>query len=245
MSGIDYFGTMKHGLLSEMLRSQDVEKLPYDVSAIKDLFSEERVKLHFQLDNVEGLKRLREVLMLTPLKSSVQGHEIKNLGLTLIDLIQNAEGSVYNCSAEVFNNTMFWRCIRPSDVKESRPSGRIEEIIKNTYGSVDDLKKHFVSLAECQALYGCGWVFLVLNPITMKLTVQTFHGSGNPLRGNIGIPLMCCDLWEHAFLLDYKVDRRKYIEKFFDMVNWQFVNGVLDSVIRVTQESRKIIATTH
>ena len=143
-------------------------------------------------------------------------------GKTLEDLIRTTDGKTFNQAAQVWNHTFYWNGMSPDGGGE--PSGKVADAIKNSFGSFSDFKSQFSQAAAGH--FGSGWAWLVDDG--GKLAVWGGHDADNPLR--IGKkPILTCDVWEHAYYIDYRNARPKYIEAFWNLVNWSHVESQLSS----------------
>ncbi len=136
---------------------------------------------------------------------------------SLEDLIKTAKGPIFNNAAQVWNHTFYWNCLKPNG--GGIPEGSLLEAINISFGSFEEFKTLFTSMAV--GLFGSGWVWLVKDE-DGALGVEAMSNAGNPLT-NHQTPLFTCDVWEHAYYIDYRNARAKYVETFWNLVNWEFV----------------------
>jgi Fe-Mn family superoxide dismutase len=140
---------------------------------------------------------------------------------TLEDIIREADGGIFNNAAQVWNHTFYWNCLSPDGGGE--PTGAVATRINSSFGSFVDFRDRFTADAASQ--FGSGWAWLVSAP-SGGLSIVTTSNAGNPLRdGNK--PLLTCDVWEHAYYIDYRNARPEYLGHFWDLVNWDFVTDNL------------------
>jgi len=135
--------------------------------------------------------------------------------LPLEEIIKQSSGGIFNNAAQVFNHTFYWNCLTPGG---SALSGPLAEAIDRDFGSLDQFKEKFSQAAA--TLFGSGWAWLVLKHDGALEIIQTTN-AGCPLTDGHR-PLLTCDVWEHAYYIDYRNARPKYIEAFWNMVNWDF-----------------------
>ena len=136
---------------------------------------------------------------------------------SLEELIKTAEGGLFNSAAQVWNHSFYWNCMKPSGGGE--PSGALADAINSTFGSFIDFREELTNAAKTQ--FGSGWAWLVKDGD--KLAIVKTPNAENPLRDGKK-PLLTIDVWEHAYYIDFRNARPKYIETFFDsLVNWDFV----------------------
>ena len=136
---------------------------------------------------------------------------------TLEDIIREADGGIFNNAAQVWNHTFYWYCLSPDGGGE--PTGAVATRINSSFGSFADFRDRFTADAASQ--FGSGWAWLVSAP-SGGLSIVTTSNAGNPLRDG-DKPLLTCDVWEHAYYIDYRNARPQYLEHFWDLVNWDFV----------------------
>ena len=136
---------------------------------------------------------------------------------TLEDIIREADGGIFNNAAQVWNHTFYWNCLSPDGGGE--PTGAVATRINSSFGSFADFRDRFTADAASQ--FGSGWAWLVSAP-SGGLSIVTTSNAGNPLRDG-DKPLLTCDVWEHAYYIDYRNARPQYLGHFWDLVNWDFV----------------------
>ena len=128
---------------------------------------------------------------------------------------------MYNHAAQVYNHTFFWNSMTPH---QSEISPEVSASICSTWGSIDGFKKEFSAVAAGH--FGSGWAWLVQDSESKKLSIMGTHDAVCPLSESNGklIPLLCCDVWEHAYYLDYQNARPDYIKAWWNLVNWSWVH---------------------
>jgi Fe-Mn family superoxide dismutase len=137
---------------------------------------------------------------------------------TLEELIKTTSGGVFNNAAQVWNHTFYWNGLKPNGGGE--PTGELAEALNKTFGSFEEFKKKFSEAALTQ--FGSGWAWLVKNT-DGNLAIESTPNAANPMTEG-KTPLMTCDVWEHAYYIDYRNARPKYVEAFWNLVNWDFVS---------------------
>jgi len=184
----------------------ELSELPFGLNALEPLMSGKSLEFHY---------RIYQNTYLANLNNLIRGTKFKNLDLETI--IKVTDGQLFNNAAQVWNHTFYFECLRPGGT--SGLNGSFAEVIKYNFGSESFFKGSFVQAAE--SLFGVGWVWLVLN---QKGTVEILqkNNAGNPLRIGL-IPLMTCDLWEHAYYLDYQNRLCDYIDAFWKLLDWELV----------------------
>ena len=179
--------------------------LPFSKSALEPIISAETLEFHYgkhhqaYVNNLNGL---------------VDGKPEANMALE--ELIMSAEGGVFNNAAQVWNHSFYWNCLKPGG--GGRPSGALAQAIDRDFGSFDAFKEEFSAAAA--KLFGSGWAWLVLAGDKLKI-VQTSNAD-LPMK-HMQTALLTIDVWEHAYYIDYRNARPKYIEAVFDnLLNWDF-----------------------
>jgi Fe-Mn family superoxide dismutase len=133
--------------------------------------------------------------------------------------VRKAQGGMFNNAAQVWNHTFYWNCLSPKGGGE--PAGKLAEAIVKAFGSFAAFKEQFTNTAI--TTFGSGWAWLVQRPDGSLGLVST-PNAATPLTGP-DKPLLTCDVWEHAYYIDYRNARPKYVEAFWNLVNWDFVAG--------------------
>ena len=137
--------------------------------------------------------------------------------MSLEDIIRKSQGGMFNNAAQVWNHTFYWHCLSPNGGGE--PTGKLAEAINAAFGSFEKFKEEFTKTAV--GTFGSGWGWLVQRP-DGALALASTPNAATPLTGE-DTPLLTCDVWEHAYYIDYRNARPKYVEAFWNLVNWDFV----------------------
>jgi Fe-Mn family superoxide dismutase len=145
----------------------------------------------------------------------VEGTDNENKSLE--EIIMSASGGLFNNAAQVWNHTFYWNCMRPNG--GGQPTGELASAIKDDFGSFDAFKEQFTQTAI--TTFGSGWAWLVKTKDDQLKVINTSN-AGNPLNFDY-TPLLTCDMWEHAFYIDYRNAKAKYLEAFWSLINWDFV----------------------
>lgn len=180
--------------------------LPYSNDALEPVISKETIEYHYGKHHQTYVTNLNKLIV---------GTEFENLPLEKI--IKKSSGGIFNNAAQVYNHTFYWNCLAPKAGGE--PAGKLAEAINEAFGSFDAFKEKFSATAV--GTFGSGWAWLVKNA-DGKLEIISTSNAGNPLTENKK-PLLTCDVWEHAYYIDYRNARASYVEKFWNLVNWDFV----------------------
>jgi Fe-Mn family superoxide dismutase len=150
----------------------------------------------------------------TNLNNLIKGTEFENLDL--VGIVRKAQGGMFNNAAQVWNHTFYWNSLSPKGGGE--PSGKLADAIKKAFGGFAQFKEEFTKTAV--GTFGSGWAWLVQRPDGSLGLVSTSN-AGTPITG-ADRPLLTCDVWEHAYYIDYRNARPKYVEAFWNLVNWEF-----------------------
>ncbi len=150
----------------------------------------------------------------TNLNNQIKGTEFEDLDLVAI--IKKAQGGMFNNAAQVWNHTFYWNCLSPKGGGE--PTGKLADAIKKAFGGFAQFKEEFSKTAA--TTFGSGWAWLVQRADGSLGLVSTAN-AGTPVTGS-DKALLTCDVWEHAYYIDYRNARPKYVEAFWNLVNWEF-----------------------
>ncbi len=179
--------------------------LPYALDALAPHISQETLEFHY------GKHHQTYV---TNLNNLIAGTEFENASLE--DIIKKSSGGVFNNAAQVWNHTFYWNSLSPNGGGE--PTGALLEAINAKWGSVAAFKEAFNKSGAGN--FGSGWTWLVKKE-DGTLDIVNTSNAATPLTGN-DKPLLTCDVWEHAYYIDYRNARPKYLETFWNIVNWEF-----------------------
>ena len=180
--------------------------LPFPKDSLAPIISEETLDYHWGKHHAAYVNNLNNL---------VPGTEFE--GLTLEEIIKKSQGGIFNNSAQIWNHSFFWDCLSPNG--GGTPTGVVLAAIEKNFGSYEDFKTKFSTSAA--TLFGAGWAWLTKNPDGSLEIVQTSNAN-TPLTTEKK-PLLTLDVWEHAYYIDYRNARPKFIEKFWDLVNWDNV----------------------
>jgi Fe-Mn family superoxide dismutase len=150
----------------------------------------------------------------TNLNKLIEGTPLANASLE--EIIRKADGGLFNNAAQVWNHTFFWNCLSPTG--GGAPSGPLKSAIDLQWGTFEAFKTEFTNKAT--TLFGSGWAFLVKQP-DGKLAITQEPNAGCPVKSG-GKAILTLDVWEHAYYVDYRNARPKFIENFWSIANWQF-----------------------
>ena len=186
--------------------AHELPALPYALDALQPHISQETLEYHYGKHHQTYVTNLNKLLDGTDQASA-----------SLEEVIKNSSGGLFNNAAQVFNHTFYWNCLSPNGGGE--PSGAVADAINKAFGSFAEFKAKFSQTAI--TTFGSGWGWLVQNADGSLELVST-TGAGCPLTSGQK-PLLTCDVWEHAYYVDYRNARPKYVEAFWNLVNWEFV----------------------
>jgi Fe-Mn family superoxide dismutase len=153
----------------------------------------------------------------TKLNKLIVGTEFENTSLE--EIVKRATGGIFNNGAQIWNHTFYWNCLSPQGGGE--PEGKLADQIKKNFGSFAQFKEKFSNAAV--TTFGSGWAWLA-RTAEGNLVIESASNAANPLRDGKQ-PLLTCDVWEHAYYIDYRNARPKYVEAFWNLVNWDFAAG--------------------
>ncbi len=180
--------------------------LPYEKNALEPHMSAETLEYHYGKHHQTYVDNLNKLIKDT---------EFENLSLE--DIVKKSSGGVFNNAAQVWNHTFFWSCMKPNG--GGAPTGKLAAEIARTFGSFEDFQAKFTQTAL--TTFGSGWAWLVKNP-DGSLALMSTSNAGTPMTEGKAA-LLTCDVWEHAYYIDYRNARPKFLENFWKIVNWDFV----------------------
>jgi Fe-Mn family superoxide dismutase len=180
-------------------------ELPYAMDALEPHISRETLEYHYGKHHKTYVDNLNKL---------IPGTEFEKLSLE--EIIKKSSGGIFNNAAQIWNHTFYWNCLSP---KGGEPGGDLADAIKKSFGSIDEFKQKFSQTAV--TTFGSGWGWLVKNT-GGDLEIVSTSNAGCPLTDG-KTPLLTCDVWEHAYYIDYRNARPKYVESFWQIVNWDFV----------------------
>lgn len=182
-------------------------ELPYAKEALKPHVSPETIEFHYGKHHKAYVDNLNNL---------IKGTEFENMSLE--EIVKKSSGGMFNNAAQIWNHTFYWHCLSPNAGGE--PTGAVAEAINKNFGSFQSFKEKFTDAAV--KTFGSGWAWLVLNP-NGTLTIESTSNAATPLTDASKKPLLTCDVWEHAYYIDYRNSRPNYMAAFWNLVNWNFV----------------------
>lgn len=180
--------------------------LPYSNDALAPHISPETLEFHFGKHHKGYVDKLNAAL---------PGSGFENSSLE--DIVKKSSGGMFNNAAQVWNHTFYWNSMSPKGGGE--PTGSLADAINKTFGSFAQFKEKFSAAAAGQ--FGSGWAWLCKDGAG-NLVVETTGNAETPLTNSNLTPLLTCDVWEHAYYIDYRNARPKYVEAWWNLVNWDF-----------------------
>ncbi len=184
----------------------ELMNLPYAQTALEPYLSAETLSYHYGKHHAGYVNKLNTL---------IEGTEYSDKSLE--DIVKNANGAIFNNAAQVFNHDFYWHGLSPSP---SSASEKISNLIVRDFGSTEKFKEAFLSAAS--GFFGSGWIWLILTD-DGHLIIETTSNADTPIRHG-HIPLLVCDVWEHAYYIDYRNGRLDYLENWWKLINWKFVS---------------------
>ncbi|PZO64835.1 MAG: superoxide dismutase [Fe] [Pseudoxanthomonas suwonensis] len=184
----------------------ELPPLPYDRTALEPHISGETIDFHYGKHHRTYVDNLNK---------QIDGTEFADKPLE--EIVRTSSGGMFNNAAQVWNHTFYWNCLAPKGGGE--PSGKLADAIAKAFGDFATFKEQFTDTAV--KTFGSGWAWLVQRP-GGELALVSTSNAATPLTGE-DTPLLTCDVWEHAYYIDYRNARPKYLEHFWNLVNWDFV----------------------
>ncbi len=182
----------------------ELPELPFDKAALSPIISEETLDYHWGKHHAAYVNNVNKL---------IDGTEFADMDLESI--IKKSQGGIFNNAAQTWNHTFFWNTLSPNG--GGKPKGDLLAAIEKDFGSFEEFKSKFSTAAA--TLFGSGWAWLVKND-DGSLEIMQESNAGTPLtKGKKAI--LTIDVWEHAYYIDYRNARPKFIEKFWDIVNWE------------------------
>jgi Fe-Mn family superoxide dismutase len=183
----------------------ELEPLPYAKNALAPHLSEETLSFHYDKHHAAYMNNLKKLLEGKPEAEK-----------SLEEIVKTSTGGVFNNAAQVWNHTFYWKSMKPGGGGE--PTGALADAIKRDFGSYAEFRGQFHTAALSQ--FGSGWAWLVVDG--GKLKIVTTSNADTPMAKGLTC-LLTADVWEHAYYIDFRNLRAKYLDTFLDkLVNWDF-----------------------
>lgn len=181
--------------------------LPFAKDALQPHMSAETFDYHYGKHHQAYVTKLNEL---------IKGSKYEKMDL--VEIILSSEGGVFNNAAQHWNHSFFWNCLTPKG--GGNPTGKVAESINKKWGNFDKFKEEFAKNATTN--FGSGWTWLVLNK---SGDIEIFNTSNAQTPMTSGQKaLLTLDIWEHAYYIDYRNSRPNFVNAFWNLVNWDFVN---------------------
>lgn len=186
----------------------ELPKLPYAINALEPYIKQQTLEFHYGKHHQAYVNNLNNLVVGTEFENSL-----------LEDIIINADGGIFNNASQIWNHTFYFESFSPNP--QTAPSGKLEAAIVRDFGSFESFKADFTKASA--TLFGAGWAWLAADK-GGKLSIVQEANAGNPLRNGLK-PLLTCDVWEHAYYLDYQNLRPSYIESFWKVIDWKVIDA--------------------
>ncbi|HHF7366256.1 TPA: superoxide dismutase [Fe] [Legionella bozemanae] len=183
-------------------------ELPYAKNALEPHISSETLEYHYGKHHQTYVNNLNKL---------IPGTEFESMELE--EIIKKSKGGMFNNAAQVWNHTFYWHCLSPNGGGE--PKGKLADAINKHFGSFSEFKEQFTQTAI--STFGSGWAWLVQDN-TGALKIISTSNAGTPMTEDLNA-LLTCDVWEHAYYIDYRNARPDYISAFWKLVNWDFATS--------------------
>ena len=193
----------------------ELPPLNYSPDALVPQISPETIEYHHGKHHLAYVNNLNNLIPGTPYEEA-----------SLETMIKKAEGGIFNNAAQIWNHTFYFATFSPSGKKE--PHGTLARAIESEFGSFAGFREAFTKAAT--TLFGSGWAWLSMKP-DGRLTVTQEQNAGNPMRSGL-VPLMTCDVWEHAYYIDYRNRRPDYIKSFWELLDWNIIGDRYDEALK-------------
>ncbi|EXJ16068.1 superoxide dismutase [Imhoffiella purpurea] len=181
--------------------------LPFPTDALEPHMSSETLSLHHGKHHATYVEKLNAL---------IEGTEFATSPLS--EIVAKAHGGIFNNGAQAWNHAFFWNCLHPEGGGDPH-QGALADAIAKDFGSAEALRNEFST--RLTTLFGSGWVWLAKDR-DGNLGVESTSNAGNPITDG-KMPILTCDMWEHAYYVDYRNRKKEYVESFWHLVNWNFV----------------------
>ena len=179
--------------------------LPYEKDALEPYISKETLDYHYSKHHKKYIDELNRLLKNSPFEND-----------SLENIVKNADGSIFNNAAQAWNHNLYWRCMTENPEK---PSDSMIKAINQSFESFELFADEFKKAALMH--FGSGWVWLAMDD-EKRLKIMSTANADTPMRYGHHV-LLACDVWEHAYYIDTRNDRAKYLDNFLQIVNWSVV----------------------
>ena len=185
--------------------------LPFAKNELAPLLSPETIEFHYERHHQTYVNNLNQLIFGTELAQK-----------SLLDIVRTTDGAIFNNAAQIWNHDFYWHSLQKAASNQAQKlSPELTAAINATFGGIEKLKEAFNKTAL--GLFGSGWVWLVKDANSKNLALVATSNANTPITSK-QIPLLTCDVWEHAYYIDYRNARAKYLAAFWQLVNWQFAS---------------------
>ncbi len=191
-------------------------KLPFALDALEPYISKKTLQFHYGKHHKAYVENLNQLIAGT----SYDKYDLDEI----MEASHGKKPKIFNNAAQAWNHTFYWNGLAKPGKGLAKPSKEFEAALKKKFGSLKEFQEKFTE--EGKALFGSGWVWLVKDK-RGALQIRPLSDAENPMIDG-EVPLLTCDVWEHAYYLDYQNERPKYLKNFWSTVNWDFVENALD-----------------
>jgi Fe-Mn family superoxide dismutase len=205
--------------IEDTARVYELPQLPYSYDALEPHIDAETMMEHHQKHQKGYVDKLNGELEDYPQLRKPLEDILKNINSYNTDVRNNAGG--------VYNHTFFWNLLSP---QKTLPTGKLKMSILSQWGSIDDFIAEFIEVGKKK--FGSGWVWLVWNEVEEGLKIISTPNQDNPLMFDGMIPIIGCDLWEHAYYLKHKSNREGWLNTFFEVINWDYAGKVYNDTVK-------------
>ncbi len=190
----------------------ELPPLNYKQDALSPYISDETVNFHYTKHHKGYVNKLNAAILDTQ-------WDTKSLEEIIQQVPQEGKGiGIFNNAAQIWNHTLYWNSLSPQG--GGIPTGSLQDAICESFGSFESFKNDFTKVAT--TTFGSGWAWVVLSSSSKKLEIMSTSNAQTPLTNSGLKPILTCDVWEHAYYIDYRNARDKYIDAFWNVVNWKF-----------------------
>jgi Fe-Mn family superoxide dismutase len=203
--------------IEDTARVYELPQLPYSYDALEPHIDAETMMEHHQKHQKGYVDKLNSEL-----------EDYPHLRKPLEDILKNINSyntNVRNNAGGVYNHTFFWNLLSP---QKTLPTGKLKMNILSQWGSIDDFIAEFIEVGKKR--FGSGWVWLVWNEVEEGLEIISTPNQDNPLMFDGMIPIIGCDLWEHAYYLKHKSNREGWLSTFFEVINWDYASSLYSKI---------------
>ncbi|CDJ41281.1 Superoxide dismutase, related [Eimeria tenella] len=208
----------------------ELPPLPYPMDALEPYISKETLEYHYGKHHAAYVNNLNKLVEGKPEASK-----------SLEEIIKTSSGSVLNNAGQAWNHTFYWKSMRPASAggppgapgggPPGAPGAPLREELESAFGGVEKFREAFAAAAA--AHFGSGWAWLCFCKKSRSLFLLQTHDGATPFRDNPNCaPLLTCDLWEHAYYIDRRNDRKSYLDAWWSVVNWDFANENLKKAMQ-------------